>query len=149
MYSQNWCTTVHSKVLLNTLNYSNKSLLYNSNNTDNDLDLTMLLRRPCTNHIQRWRQDSHKNLRWRDLQPEFPKWSRLVGDNLGKMAKNCTKITKSTFLEQNDGRRIEGISRILQVPPTRGNLATIINGFYEKVTIFDIYGGPEYTSGCW
>ena len=32
---------------------------------------------------------------------EFPKWGRLVeggGDNLGKMAKNGMKITKSAFL---------------------------------------------------
>ena len=34
----------------------------------------------------------------------FPKWGRLVGrDNLGKMAKNCMKITKSAFLGQNSG----------------------------------------------
>ena len=25
------------------------------------------------------------------------KWGRLVGDNLGKMAKNCMKITKSEW----------------------------------------------------
>ena len=33
----------------------------------------------------------------------FPKWCRLVGDNLGKMAKNYMKITKSAFLGQNRG----------------------------------------------
>ena len=31
----------------------------------------------------------------------FPKWDRLVGDNLEKMAKNCMKMTKSAFLGQN------------------------------------------------
>ena len=34
----------------------------------------------------------------------FPKWGRLVGeDNLGKLAKNCMKLTKSAFLGQNSG----------------------------------------------
>ena len=33
----------------------------------------------------------------------FPIWVRLVGDILGKMAKNCMKITKSTFFAQNRG----------------------------------------------
>ena len=28
----------------------------------------------------------------------FPKWGRLVEDKLGKMTKNCMKITNSTFL---------------------------------------------------
>ena len=37
------------------------------------------------------------------FQAGFPKWGRLVGDNLGKMAKNCMKITKSAFLGQNSG----------------------------------------------
>ena len=27
----------------------------------------------------------------------FPKWGRLVGDNLGKMAENCMEIRKSMF----------------------------------------------------
>ena len=31
----------------------------------------------------------------------FPIWVLLVGDILGKMAKNCMKITKSTFFAQN------------------------------------------------
>ena len=30
----------------------------------------------------------------------FQKWGRLMGDNLGKMAKKCMKITKLTFLVQ-------------------------------------------------
>ena len=34
----------------------------------------------------------------------FPKWGRLVGEgNMGKMAKNCMKFRKSTFLGQNSG----------------------------------------------
>ena len=41
----------------------------------------------------------------------FPKWDRLVGDNLGKMVKNCVKITKSAFWGQNrKGKEMEGIS---------------------------------------
>ena len=31
----------------------------------------------------------------------FPSEVDLCGDNLSKMAKNCMKITKSTFLGQN------------------------------------------------
>ena len=35
----------------------------------------------------------------------FPKWGRLVGGqyNASKMAKNCMKITKSTFLGRQGG----------------------------------------------
>ena len=52
-----------------------------------------------------------------------------VGDNLGKMAKNCMKITKLTFLGQNSGGGHGGDKPIFQVvggipptpPPTRGN----------------------------
>ena len=36
---------------------------------------------------------------------EFPKWGWFgEGGNLGKMAKNCMEITKSTFWGQNSGR---------------------------------------------
>ena len=52
------------------------------------------------------------------------------GDNLGKMVKNCMKMTKSAFLGQNSGGT-RGDKPIFQVvggdpppksPPTRGNL---------------------------
>ena len=55
------------------------------------------------------------------------------GDNLGKMAKNCMKITKSTFVGQNSGGgtwevqanfSVSGYKPIFWSPPvlpTRGN----------------------------
>ena len=65
----------------------------------------------------------------------FPEWGRLVGgDNLGKMAKNCMKITKLTFLAQNSGgtwgRQASfsgSLGRIPRSPPppTAGNPAVI------------------------
>ena len=60
----------------------------------------------------------------------FPKWGWFVEENnLGKMAKNCMKIKKSTFLGKNSGRH--GDKPIFQlvggeIPPpsfpTRRNL---------------------------
>ena len=50
----------------------------------------------------------------------FPKWGQTGGgDNLGKMAKNCMKITKSTFLGQNSGGQanFSGSGGIPPVPP--------------------------------
>ena len=52
------------------------------------------------------------------------------GDNLGKMAKNCMKITKSTFLGQNSGRpggqaNFFGCGRIPSVPPPLGEILGI------------------------
>ena len=39
----------------------------------------------------------------------FPKWGRLMWrGNLGKMAKNCMKMTKSAFLGQNSGATWRG-----------------------------------------
>ena len=48
----------------------------------------------------------------------FPKWDRLVG-HLDKMAKNCLKITKSTFLRQIDVGDMGdmSISWVVGVPP--------------------------------
>ena len=52
------------------------------------------------------------------------------GDSLGKMAKNCMKMTKSAFLGQNSGGDIGAQASfsvsgggILPVTPTRGNPA--------------------------
>ena len=61
----------------------------------------------------------------------FPKWGRLMwGGNLGKMAKNCKKMTKSAFLGQNSGGIWRGQGNFSSsggdppVPaPTRGNPA--------------------------
>lgn len=49
------------------------------------------------------------------LLPEFPKWGRLVRDNLGRLAKNCMKSTKSVFLDQNSGGGTWGDRQIFQV----------------------------------
>ena len=49
------------------------------------------------------------------LLPEFPKWGWLVGDNLGRLAKNCMKSTKSVFLDQNSGGGTWGDRQIFQV----------------------------------
>ena len=49
------------------------------------------------------------------------------GGNLGKMSKNCMKITKSAFLGQNSGGDMGGQANFLgsggRSPPTRGNPA--------------------------
>ena len=67
------------------------------------------------------------------LTPGFPNWGRLVGegDNSDKMAKNCMKMTKSTFWGQNSGGgTLGGQANFLgsggdlpQSSPTRGNPA--------------------------
>ena len=44
----------------------------------------------------------------------FPKWGRLVGDNLGKMAENCMEIRKSMFWGQNSVRDM-GDKTVFQV----------------------------------
>ena len=54
------------------------------------------------------------------------------GDTLGKMAKNCMKMTKSSFFCQNSGGNMggqvnfSGSGGIPPVPPTRGNAAISI-----------------------
>ena len=68
------------------------------------------------------------------LRAGFPKWGRLEGDNVGKMVKNCMKMTKSVFLGQNSGgawgrggqANFSGSGGGVDpppVPPTRGNPA--------------------------
>ena len=48
------------------------------------------------------------NFLFSDIQG-FPNLVDLWGDSLGKMAKNCMKITKSTFLGQNSrGEHVGG-----------------------------------------
>ena len=56
----------------------------------------------------------------------------MGGDNLGKMAKNCMKITKSAFWGQNSWGDMGGGQAnflgswgIPPVPPTRGNPALL------------------------
>ena len=62
----------------------------------------------------------------------FPIRVQLVGDILGKMAKNYMKFTKSTFLRQNSGwdivRKSQFFGNVGGIPPahpTRGNPALV------------------------
>ena len=52
-----------------------------------------------------FRQCHIKNVKLPDKHqvPGFPIRGQLVGDTLGKIAKNCMKSTKSRFLGQNYG----------------------------------------------
>ena len=59
----------------------------------------------------------------------FPKWVQLGGGgNVGKLTKNCMKITKATVLGQNSGEGHEegqanflGGGGVSPSPPNRGN----------------------------
>ena len=66
---------------------------------------------PCLNiyHYSNWNSIVRKYVRLGVhfllkplLYSGFPSWIQLVGVILGKMAKNCMKITKSTFLGQSN-----------------------------------------------
>ena len=47
------------------------------------------------------------------LMQDFPNGFDLWGDNMGKMAKNCRKITKSKFFAQNSGTTWRGNTNFL------------------------------------
>ena len=84
-----------------------------------------------------WRKS---NLLGSCIDTGFPKRGRLVGegDSLGKMAKNCIKITKSAFLGQSSGRDMGEQANFLgsrggspPVPSTRGNPG-VQKGYFKQ-----------------
>ena len=68
---------------------------------------------------------------------QFPNWDQLVGDILGKLAKNFIKIVKSVFFDQNSGGG--GTSKILRQDKT--NFCSVGGGPSSP----PIRGNPEYS----
>ena len=60
----------------------------------------------------------------------FPKWGRLVGDNLGKMAENCMEIRKSMFWGQNSVRDM-GDKTVFQVVGGGSRPESLTRGNYS------------------
>ena len=68
----------------------------------------------------------------------LPKWGRLVeGDNLGKMVKNCMKITKSLFRGKQWGGAW-GAWGVKPVPPSQ-QWETLFVNFYQQTFLATFY----------
>ena len=68
----------------------------------------------------------------------FPNWGQLVGGgNLDKMAKNCMKMTKSAFLDQNSGRGMAGQANFSGsggIPLPLGETLHIFSNSFRDIT---------------
>ena len=66
----------------------------------------------------------------------FPKWGQLVGDTLGKMAKNCMKMTKSAFLGQSSGGDIGGTGQRKPCDIVSEFLRLDVSENWRSITLF-------------
>ena len=79
----------------------------------------------------------------------LPKWGRLVeGDNLGKMVKNCMKITKSLFRGKQGGGVMGGQANFSgsgEIPPPQSPLPTMGNSV-RKFLPANVFGNVLFDS---